>query len=420
MRSGTMLSLLAALLLAGCQTASRRDAPPHLIDAAAPEGFPASVRLVTTDRHAFQQMLPAIDAGLLKAAQGRPIHILALSGGGSGGAFGAGVLTGLSQSGRRPRFEMVTGVSAGALLAPFAFLGPDWDARMRRAFTGKYSSRLLGSPTRTLLLRLISPRALPHRNPLYRLVDHFVTPAMIEAVAMESAKGRQLIVATTDLDKRETVLWNLGAIAGQGGPAARALFRDVLVASASVPGVFPPMLIRVRDGPREYDEMHIDGGITTSVFSMPLIAGIQPTVMPALKGAHLYIIVNGQLAHTVRTTPYDTVDILATALDAELTYKTREAIVQDIAAAQRLGMQLSLASVPADYPQSHFIDFDRGSLLALFHYAHRCAAAGTLWVSPTQSVRRNFHARPAQDPAYAICPVPTTEASVTASPPFER
>ena len=187
MRSGTMLSVLAALLLAGCQTVSRRDAPPHLIDAAAPEGFPASVRLVTTDRHAFQQMLPAIDAGLLKAAQGRPIHILALSGGGSGGAFGAGVLSGLSQGGRRPRFEMVTGVSAGALLAPFAFLGPDWDARMRRAFTGKYSGRLLGSPTRTLLLRLISPRALPHRNPLYRLVDHFVTNAGVVMTTYEPA-----------------------------------------------------------------------------------------------------------------------------------------------------------------------------------------------------------------------------------------
>jgi predicted acylesterase/phospholipase RssA len=401
------------MLLAGCQTVPRLAAPPHLIGTAAPDGFPASVRLVTTDLRAYRQMTPGVEEGLRKVAHGGPIEILALSGGGSGGAFGAGVLTGLSQAATRPRFEMVTGVSAGALLAPFAFLGPDWDARMQQAFTGKYSTRLLGSPARRLLLRLVSPRALPHRNPLYQLVDHFVTPHMIEAVAAQAATGRQLIVATTDLDKHETVLWNLGAIARHGGPAARALFRDVLVASASVPGVFPPMLIRVRDGQREYDEMHVDGGITTSVFSMPLIAGIQLAAMPALRGAHLYIIVNGQLAHTVHTTPYNTVDILANALDAELTYKTREAIVQDIAAAQRLDMQLSLASIPADYPQSHFIDFDQASLLALFRYARRCAAAGALWVSPSQSVLRNVRARPADSAAVAACPV-------SSSPPEPR
>lgn len=406
MRTRSLLFVLVLLVLTGCQTAPRRQAPPELISNAAPDGFPASIRFVTTDLRAFSALAPAFNEGLRKAANGRPIDILALSGGGSGGAFGAGVLVGMSRSQTRPPFELVTGVSAGALLAPFAFLGPEWDGRMQEAFTGKYSARLLDSPSRTLLARLLSPHALPHHNPLFQLVDHFVTPQMIAAVATEATKGRQLVVATTDLDKHETVLWNLSMIAEHGGTAARTLFRDVLIASASVPGVFPPVLIHVRDGNREYEEMHVDGGITTSVFSMPLIAGILPTAMPALHGAHLYVIVNGQLARMVQTTPYRTVDIIASAFAAELTYKTREAIVQDIASAQRLNMQLSLASIPADYPQSNFIDFDQARIRSLFEYASRCSAAGSLWLTPAQSVLRNFSARGINASMSPTCPVP--------------
>ncbi|MEO6800935.1 MAG: patatin-like phospholipase family protein [Rhodanobacter sp.] len=385
-----VLLIFGLLALAGCQTISRRPAPPDLIGAAAPDGFPASVRLVTTDLKTFTALAPEFFSGIRAAANDGPVDILALSGGGSGGAYGAGVLAGMSRAHARPQFDMVTGVSAGALLAPFAFLGPDWDARMREAFTGERSARLLRSPTRTVLARLFSPRGLPHHNALFLLVDHFVTPQMIDAIAQAAATGRRLVVATTDLDKHETVLWNLGEIAQRGGPAARHLIRDVLIASASVPGVFPPVLIRVHEGNREYDEMHVDGGVTTSVFSTPLIAGVQSTDLPQLRGAHLYMIVNGQLARTPQTTPYNTIDIISNALAAEMTYKTREAIVDNISAAHRLHMQFSLTEVPVDYPQTSFIDFNRAHMLALFNYAADCAASGLVWMTPAQSIERNM------------------------------
>jgi hypothetical protein len=392
MRSRLAL-LWLGLLLAGCQTAPRRAAPPDLIGAAAPVGFPSSVRLVTTDLRAFTMLAPDFFSGIRAAATGGTVNILALSGGGSGGAYSAGALVGMSRAHTRPEFEMVTGVSTGALLAPFAFLGPQWDTRMQEAFTGERSARLLRSPTRTLVARMLSPRGLPHHNPLFQLVDHFVTAEMIDAVARDADKGRRLVVATTDLDKHETVLWNLGEIAQHAGTAARTLFRDVLIASASVPGVFPPVLIHVRDGNRDYDEMHVDGGVTTSVFSMPLIVGIQSTELPLLRGAHLYMIVNGQLARTPQTTRYKTLDILANAFAAELTYKTREAIVDNIAAAHRLGMTFSLTEIPADYPQTSFVDFDQQRMRALFDYAADCATRGLLWLTPAQSIRRNMDAR---------------------------
>jgi predicted patatin/cPLA2 family phospholipase len=398
------LLMLGLLALAGCQTAARRPAPPDLIGTATPDGFSADVRLVTTDVRNFARLAPAFFGGLRAAAGDGKANILALSGGGSGGAYGAGVLAGMSRAQQRPTFQMVTGVSAGALLAPFAFLGPSWDGRMREAFTGELSSKLLRSPTRTALSRLLSPRGLPHHNALFKLVDHFVTPAMIDAVAREAATGRRLVVATTDLDKHETVLWNLGEIAQHRGPAARQLFRDVLIASASVPGIYPPVLIRVCLGQQTYEEMHVDGGVTTSVFSIPLVAGIQSTELPMLRGAHLYLLVNGQLARAPQTTRYNTIDIVTNALAAEMTYKTREAIVDNIAMARRLGMQFSLTEVPVDYPQNSFVDFDQARMLALFDYAADCAERGLVWMTPAQSVVRNMGARRSRTSTSPACP----------------
>jgi hypothetical protein len=404
MRSKLVLLGLGLLLAGGCQTAPRRAAPPDMISNVTPDGFPAHIRLMTTDLGNFTALAPDFFRGISAAATDGTIDILALSGGGSGGAYGAGALAGLSRAHTRPQFEMVTGVSAGALLAPFAFLGADWDARMQQAFTGKRSANLLRSPTRTILARLLSPRGLPHHNPLFDLVDHFVTPQMLVAVADEATKGRRLIVATTDLDKHETVLWNMGEIAQHGGPAARRLFRDVLIASASVPGVFPPVLIRVSDGQHEYDEMHVDGGVTTSVFTLPLIAGIQSYELPQLRGAHLYMIVNGQLARVPQTTRFNTIDVLSNSFAAEMTYKTRGAIVENIAAAKRLGMTFRMTEIPVDYPQGRFIDFDQKHMQALFDYAAGCASRGLLWMTPQQSIRRNMTANRAPVSGSPPCP----------------
>ena len=182
----------------------------------------------------------------------------------------------------------------------------------------------------------------------------------------------------------------------------------MLVASASVPGVFPPVLIRVSDGHHDYDEMHVDGGVTTSVFTLPLIAGIQSYELPQLRGAHLYVIVNGQLARTPQTTPFNTVDILSNSFAAEMTYKTRGAIVENIAAAKRLGMSFRMTEIPADYLQESFIDFDQRHMQALFDYAFDCASRGLVWLTPEQSIKRNMSPRRAAASTMATidaCPV---------------
>ena len=239
---------------------------------------------------------------------------------------------------------------------------------------------------------------------LYALVDRFVTSAMIEAVARENAKGRRLVVATTDLDKGETVLWDMGAIASRGGETARATFRDVLVASASVPGMFPPVLIHVQDGEHHYDELHVDGSVTTPVFTTPLIAELHPETLSMLHGAHLYMIVNSQVHRFPRTTPVKTLPLLISSFGAGLTFKTREAIAETIAISRQLGIQFLMTSIPVDYPENSFIDFDPANMRALFDYAAGCAQQGKLWVTPEQGLRRNLMAYSTPPKGPPSCP----------------
>lgn len=396
---------LAFALLAGCVTTPRRPAPPTLIDAAVPDGLSTNVRLLSIDRRHFLQQSPLLLRNIRRAADGS-LDILALSGGGSGGAFGAGALVGLSRAHARPTFELVTGVSAGALIAPFAFLGSDWDPQLTSAFTGQASASLQRSPLMSVASRLLFPQGFGRHDPLTALVDQYVTDTMIAAVAREHAKGRRLIVATTDLDKQETVLWDMGAIATQGGKPARELFRDVLVASASVPGVFPPVLIRVHEGGRRYEEMHVDGGVTTSLFAAPLIAQILPADLGLLNGAHLYVIVNGQLVAAPASTRLSTPAILERSFSAQTTYKTRETLVLTLGFADRYGMQLRISEIPGDYPFGSFIDFRPRHLRALFDYAAACAAQERLWMTPAQSLHRNL-GPPRPSPGGPVaCPAP--------------
>ena len=260
-----ILALVAVIGMTGCVTLPRHERPPQRSQAAAPIGFSPSVRALGVD---WRLDRPPADIvmGLRAAATDGSLDVLALSGGGASGAFGAGALVGLNRAHARPQFELVTGVSAGALIAPFAFLGPEWDTQLTDAFVGDRSESLV---RRRGILGLFGTSFF-EGEPLRQLVDGLVTDAMIHEVARESAKGRLLLVATTDLDKSETVVWNLGAIAATGGEAARTLFRDVIVASSSIPGIFPPVMITVSDvNGVAYQEMHVDGGVTVPFFIAP-------------------------------------------------------------------------------------------------------------------------------------------------------
>ncbi|NBB53077.1 patatin, partial [Rhizobium sp. CRIBSB] len=359
------------VLLSACGTLERptgalRIAPDQIIRVEDP-------RIRADDPQKMAVLVEDFAARL--GTRGRDQTVLALSGGGANGAYGAGVLVGWTEHGDRPVFDIVTGVSTGALAAPFAFLGPDWDEALRQAYVGGGADGLLSARTVTLFgsPSLFSPRIL------HRLVEDNVTPEMLRRIAVEHARGRRLLVATTNLDSQETVIWDMGVLATQGDEAALTLFKDVLVASASIPGVFPPVLIAgvTGDGQVAY-EMHVDGGVNTPFLAVPepMLLWTSPT--PGRASVRLYVIINGQLGRQVGITPGRIDGILTRSYDTMSKTSLRTSLAVTAAFAGRNGIRLSMSAVPDNIAASS-LRFDTDSMQALFEIGRARGEAGTAW-----------------------------------------
>jgi predicted acylesterase/phospholipase RssA len=367
--------VFSVLALVGCAL-PRRDAPPTIFSAASPVDFAAGVRFLSTDRASVEAKSTAALQRLRSSSKDGRLQALVLSGGGAGGAFGAGALVGLSRRHERPQYDVVTGVSTGALIAPFAFLGSDWDSQLTEAFT---SGRGAQMSVRGLLAL---PFGASRRSAvLTALVDHYVTPELIRAVAKEAGTGRLLWVATTDLDKEETVIWDLGAIAMRGGDPARRLFRDVVVASASIPGVFEPVLIHVEQGGRLYDEMHVDGNASASLFIAPAAAYFALLDQRSLDGAQVYVLINGQIIDAPETTPFRLRPIVARTFSVALRHMSRAQFVAVDQFAEKYRMSVRSTYLPFDFPQYSSADFRASTMRPLFEYGARCAQSGRLWTT---------------------------------------
>lgn len=305
-------------------------------------------------------------------------NILALSGGAAGGAYGAGVLTGLTKAGRRPDFAIVTGVSTGALIAPLAFLGPAWDDRLTEAYLGGHAAELLS-------LRRLAPALGPSifkGESLDALVEPFVDETMIDAVAAEHAKGRRLLIATTNLDNQRASIWDMGAIASRGGPQAVKLFREVLVASATVPGLFPPKMIDVvADGERR-QEMHVDGGVAAPLFLMPDALLHWRNLGQRLRRGRVYVIVNTVLDPSPRSTPPGVASIMGRSFETMLRFSYRQALSLAEGFCTRHNLPLSVASIPGDFDGINMLRFETPTMRKIYDAAERLAMEDKIWASP--------------------------------------
>jgi predicted acylesterase/phospholipase RssA len=365
------LILFGLLALQGCaQTAIRGPTSSQ-------DDTPNSIRTLGPDQR-FTTLASESVAGRVRAQRaGQPVNILALSGGGADGAFGAGALVGLSRSTSRPQFSVVTGVSTGALIAPYAFLGSDWDDELLEVYTSGRAEHLLKSRG----LGALFGSSIYSGTPLKDLVDRYATDALIQAVAREASTGRLLLVATTDVSTGEAVIWDLGSIAMNGGATGRALFRDVLVASASVPGLFPPVVIRVHEQQALYDEVHVDGTISLPFF-VPLgfVAPSRESSDPS-RPVSVYVIVDGRLSEQPAPIRLRTRPILSRSVSAGLNHMLRTTLELTASDAQLGGAQFKFAAIPVGYPTLNSFDFRTSSMKSLFQYGSRCAQAGRLWTS---------------------------------------
>ncbi|EJL34261.1 putative esterase of the alpha-beta hydrolase superfamily [Caulobacter sp. AP07] len=365
------------------QRGKRLTAPPVEIPAEA-VGFPG-VRLSVDEADAALRQV-ADRLAPTRSLLGRDgFNILALSGGAAGGAFGAGALIGLTRAGSRPDFAIVTGVSTGALIAPLAFLGSDWDDRLADAYVGGHAAELLS-------LRRLGPALGPslfRGESLDGLVGPFVDAAMIEAVAHEHAKGRRLLIATTNLDSQKATIWDMGAIATQGGEAAVKLFRDVLVASATLPGLFPPKLfdVEIPDGEGgmvRHQEMHVDGGVSAPLFLMPDALLRWRDLGQRLRRGRVYVIVNTVLDASPRTTPTGVTSIMGRSFETMLRFSYRQALSLAAGFCARHNLPLCVASIPTSFDGFSMMKFETASMRRTFDDAVDLAMAGQLWTTPIE------------------------------------
>ncbi len=275
------LMLVFAFALSGCAATLTRNgiASAKLAETAEIPGMPGirfwgdevpTDPLVEIHRRAAHMPPIARDA---KTINGRKlIDTLALSGGGSDGAFGAGVLAGWTKRGDRPVFQVVTGVSAGAIIAPFAYLGPSEDDKLHTIWT-QYKEDQVATPE--IFSGLFGGPALTSTAPLQNLIANYVDRQFLDRIATQYKRGRILLILTTNIDAQRPVVWNMGEIALSRSPGAIELFRKVVLASAAIPAAFPPVQIEVEADGKVYDELHVDGGTTREVFVSPVEAPLK-------------------------------------------------------------------------------------------------------------------------------------------------
>ncbi len=310
---------------------------------------------------------------------GKEHSYLALSGGGANGAFGAGLMLGWTDSGIRPEFTMVTGISTGALIAPFAFLGPAYDEALKEIYTGVSTKDIL-TPRR--ILTGLTSDALADSAPLQNLIAKYVTPQLLEALAAEYGKGRQLNIGTTNLDASRPVIWNITRIAASGHPKSLELIHKLLLASASIPVAFPPVLIEVEADGRRFDELHVDGGGSSQIFLYPL--GIDwRRIEEKLKVQGIpnaYLIRNGQFKEPYEPVEPSVTSIAGQSINSLLASQGIGDMYRVYFATKRDGLSYHLAHIPEDFTEQPKEPFDTEHMRKLFNLAYKLAKDGYPWL----------------------------------------
>jgi len=379
--------LFAPVICGGCAP-SRNPLPEYLIEKARVPGLPLAIRdWGDAPSGRFQA-----DLAHAFSSRGGPadVEILALSGGGADGAYGAGLLVGWSEAGTRPEFTIVTGISTGALTAPFVFAGEQYDPKLREMYTTVSDADVFRYKG---LLRLLGGAdSLADNTPLKRLIAQSVDDDLIAVIAEGHRAGRRLYVGTTNLDARRLVGWNMGAIAATGTPEAKQLFRQVLVASASVPVAFPPEYIEVAAEGGLYDEMHTDGGGTTQVFypgfMVDLPAAAREAGWSESWRARLYIVQNVQINGGYRAIEPDLFAIAERMLSSLLATQGRSDLLRIHQAATDQGMDAAYATFPSDFLRTGSGTFNPEDMTRLFELGAQQARAGNPW-RPAPPVERH-------------------------------
>ncbi|MFO0805955.1 MAG: patatin-like phospholipase family protein [Gemmataceae bacterium] len=392
----TGLFLLAMLVLAaaGCKSArqARRECPTpadlgmntrDMIDPGPQAGYDAQADTNDFILRADQMRKAAYEKGMRDRNPNAPPpvqkNVLSLSGGGSFGAFSAGVLCGWSARGDRPVFDVVTGISTGALIAPFAFLGQAYDCQLKTFYTTLEERDLYKKkPVRGLF-----GESLADNTRLAEQVERMLSPQLLAEIAAEHHKGRRLYIGTTAAESKRFVVWDIGEIAARGRPQDRRLIKQILLGSSAIPGVFPPQHIDVDVDGRCVTERHIDGGVSQALF-------IHPPYLPPehrskvpnadLAGTNLYLIVAGKLYADLEKIKPAALELVGKEISAMIYAQTRGDLQRMYTTSMLTGMNYFLTAIPPEYPApTSSMAFNIPALTGMFNEGYRIACDGTAW-----------------------------------------
>lgn len=379
-----IVSALACVFIAGCFQCPRRCVPVGLLRPESTVDLNSTADVDQAAQHnAYAAALARLKANV-GAGQVEPekkYDVLALSGGGSYGAYSAGVLNGWTASGTRPTFDIVSGVSTGALIATYAFLGPEYDDALRTFYTTTTQADIYRSRFKPAVLW---SESFASSEPLKQLIDSQISPRILCSVAAAHAEGRRLYIGTTNLDTGRLVIWDMGAIASSGRADALQLYRSIVLASASVPGFLPPVDIDVTVNGRCYTEKHVDGGTTAQVFfraSMLQFDQSQATSHTApLAGSRVYIIVAGKYFPDPKCVNDRAVKIAGSAIGT-LTYaQTLNDLIRVYTLTLLTGMDFRVTAIPQEMRiGGDSLAFDQAEMRRLYDCGYQLALAEQVW-----------------------------------------
>lgn len=380
-----------ALFATGCTSLERKNSAPetHYLQAQIPD-WP-DVRYLISTKAGVTAMVRDLmaDQKRLGTEPGSGKY-LSLSGGGDNGAFGAGLLVGWSEKGDRPKFDLVTGVSTGALLAPFAYLGKDYDHVLTYVYTQTTPEQIYKM---RWLLSVFTDDSIADTTPLYDLIAKYVDAEFMRKVAYEhQTKGRWLLIGTTNIDAGMPVVWNMGKIATIGTPEALDLFRKIMLASASIPGAFPPVMFDVVVDGETYHEMHVDGGVSAQVFLYPTAAAknADEAGLVRSKRREAYIIRNSRLDNDKEDVERSTISVVKRSIAQLIQAQGLGDIYQIYQTTQKDHVGFNLAFIGPDFKATRKVEFDPDYMNALYQYGYQRALAGYPWAKHPPGLERTF------------------------------
>ncbi|MCG6341414.1 patatin-like phospholipase family protein [Vibrio fluvialis] len=315
-------------------------------------------------------------------ARNEEFNILALSGGGVNGAYGAGVLMGLAHTGQLKEYSVITGISAGALIAPFVFVGGDALPTMKSVMLDIDDATVLG---RKKILNTLIKDAFTDGENFYGFIEDAYPSSMIERIAAQHRSGKRLFIGTTHFDSGELMIWNLGAIANSELPTKESLIHQVLAASASIPGLFPPQFINVEYEGQRYEELHVDGGLSAQVFFNPSNFNYQ-SVAQALgvkKKPQLDVIRNGLLKAPYKSVHDKGIALLSKSVSSLTLAQTRGDLyrMKYISEANNIEMKVTYIDQDFSHTKQSQDMFDKNYLLTIYEYGFKKASEGQLWTT---------------------------------------